>query len=477
MDLSFLKNQKVLHTVTSHFPGRVVLSIRGSQSPEIHSRHALRYGPAGHERVLSRPPTAVGTSRLNRHRERTHMTVHIDADLLIPGRGDPIRNGTVVLEGSSISYAGSSADAPPTPDADVTRVPVVMPGLWECHAHFSGILTPDLMAQIGIPAARRAAIAVGDIHRTLMGGVTSAREVGGLGLDIAPAVAGGQVSGPTIHAAGRILSTTGGHADIHGIPTEALHHLPHFGILCDGVPEVTKAVRMNLRDNAKVIKICASGGVMSEVDHPIHQQFSGEELRAIVEEAERAERVVAAHCHGLPGIRAALDAGVHTIEHGSYLDEEAADQMVEQGAIFVPTRMVLDTLLANGDAMPRYAYEKLNMVHDHHSNALKIAVARGVKIAMGTDLFVSGDLYGRNGLEIKLLQDAGMTALEALEAATATGPETIGPQAPPSGQLREGYDADVIGLDFDPLIDSSGWGDRDRVTHVWKFGASVKAPA
>jgi imidazolonepropionase-like amidohydrolase len=405
------------------------------------------------------------------------MTVRIDADLLIPGRGEPIRNGTVVIENETISYAGPSSDAPPTPEASVTSVSVVMPGLWECHAHFAGIHTPDLMATVGLPTSRRAAVAVGDMHRTLMGGVTSAREVGGLGLDIQPAVAAGQVSGPTIYGAGKVLSTTGGHGDIHGLPLDALHHLDHFGILCDGVPEVTKAVRMNLRNNARVIKICASGGVMSEVDHPIHQQFSGEELRAIVEEAERAERVVAAHCHGLPGIRAALEAGVHTIEHGSYLDEDAADQMVEQGAIYVPTRMVLDTLLENADAMPRYAYEKLNMVDDHHRNAVKIAVSAGVKIAMGTDLFVSGDLYGRNGLEIKLLQDAGMTAIEAIEAATATGPETIGPQAPLSGQLREGYDADVIALDFDPLVENSGWGDRDRVTHVWKFGTSVKAPA
>ena len=131
---------------------------------------------------------------------------------------------------------------------------------------------------------------------------------------------------------------------------------------------------------------------------------------------------------------------------------------------------------AQVEHMPRYAYEKLEMVSDHHAAALKLAISKGVRIAMGTDLFVSGDLYGRNGLEIKLLQDAGMTAIEALEAATANGPDTLGPQAPLSGQLKEGYDGDVIALDFNPLEDNSGWGDRDRITHVWQGGHSVKEP-
>ena len=404
------------------------------------------------------------------------MAVRIDADILIPGRGEPFSPGTVILEGGSISYAGPTSKAPATPGMDTVEVPVAMPGLWECHAHFVGLDTPDITTQMTEPVARRAARAVGDLRRTLMGGVTSAREVGGDGLDIQPAIAAGQVEGPTVYGAGRILSTTGGHADVHSIPLDALDTIAHIGVLCDGVPEVTKAVRLNLRRNARVIKICASGGVMSEVDHPIHQQFSHEELVAIVQEAARAERFVAAHCHGLPGILAALRAGVQTIEHGSYLDEEAADMMIAQGAIYVPTRFVIDTLLRQEDKLPRYAYEKGQMVADHQAAAMKLAIAKGVTIAMGTDIFVSGDLYGRNSLEIALLQDAGMTALEAIEAATANGPDTLGPQAPLSGQLKEGYDPDVIAIDFNPLEDASGWGDPERVTHVWKAGMPVKAP-
>ena len=402
------------------------------------------------------------------------MTIRIEADLMIPGRGEPVENATIVTDGGTITYAGPRSGAPTVDGAEIAEVPVAMPGLWECHAHFVGIDRPDITEQVLQPEARMAARTTGDLHRTLMGGVTSAREVGGFGLDIQPAIAAGQVSGPTVYGAGRVLSTTGGHADIHAVPLDVIHRIPHLGMLCDGVPEVLRAVRTNLRKNAKVIKVCASGGVMSEVDHPIHQQFSDEELRAIVDEAGRAERIVAAHCHGKPGIMAALRAGVKTIEHGSFLDEEAADLMLETGAMFVPTRFVVEELLGQADRLPRYAYEKGLMVADAQAAAMKLAVAKGIPMAMGTDIFVSGDMYGRNGYEIKLLQDAGMTALEAIEAATANGPDTLGPQAPSSGQLREGFDADVIAIDFDPLQDASGWGDPDLVTHVWKAGLRVK---
>jgi imidazolonepropionase-like amidohydrolase len=404
------------------------------------------------------------------------VTTRIETDLMIPGRGQPIEAATVVLDGGRVTYAGPTNGAPATPDADDVHVGVLMPGLWEAHAHFIGLATPDIATQLTEPVARQAARVVGDLGRTLMGGVTSAREVGGHGLDIQPAIAEGSVTGPTVYGAGRILSTTGGHADIHAIPLDVVDMVPHIGILCDGVAEVTRAVRVNLRKNARVIKVCASGGVMSEVDHPKHQQFSDDELKAIVEEARRAERIVAAHCHGKAGIMAALRAGAHTIEHGSFMDEEAADAMVTQGAMYVPTRFVVEQLLGQADRLPRYAYQKGLMVADAQAQAMKLAIAKGVRMAMGTDIFVSGHDYGQNGLEIKLLQDAGMTALEAIEAATANGPDTLGPQAPLSGQLKEGYDADIIALDFNPLEDASGWGNPDRVTHVWKAGQAVKAP-
>jgi imidazolonepropionase-like amidohydrolase len=404
------------------------------------------------------------------------VTTRIEAHLLIPGRGEPSSPGTVVLEGSTISYVGSSADAPATPDATTVEVATVLPGLWECHGHFVGEYAADPEVWTKGSPVTQAARSVADARRTLEGGVTSVRELGGHGLKLAPAIADGSIPGPTIYGAGQVLSTTGGHGDVHGLPLDWVHSYP-LGVLCDGVPECLKAVRTQLRAGASVIKICASGGVVSEIDHPMHQQFSDEELRAIVEEAGRAERYVAAHCHGKAGIMAALRAGVQTIEHGSYLDEEAAVQMVEQGAILVPTRSIVEQLVLMEDVLPRYAYEKGLIVAEAHREAIKIAIAAGVTIAMGTDIFISGERYGRNGEEIRALQNAGMSALEAIEAATATGPLTIGPQAPRSGQLVADYDADVIAIDFDPLADNAGWGDPDRVTHVWKAGDAVKAPS
>ena len=409
----------------------------------------------------------------------TTAAQRVVADVMIPGRGAPIEQASVCLEGGVITYAGPTAGAPSAhPEGEVvTEVHTVMPGLWDCHVHYVGLPGVDL-EQLGtthpVTATARAAA---DVTATLRGGVTSVRDVGGLGLRMAPAVDEGRLLGPNIHAAGRILSTTGGHGDIHAYPLDFVHAIncsADFSILCDGVPEVLRAVRMNLRTNAKLIKICASGGVMSEIDHPIHQQFSDEELAAIVAEAARAERIVAAHCHGKPGIMAALRAGAHTIEHGSYLDEEAAELMVESGAMLVPTRFVVDKLLGMEDLLPRYAYEKGKVVADIHEQAMKIAVAKGVRIAAGCDIFVSGSpLYGQNGEEIRHLINAGLTDLQAIEAATANGPETLGPQAPKSGQLVVGYDADVIAFDTNPLDDRSVWGDPSRLTGIWKGGHRV----
>jgi imidazolonepropionase-like amidohydrolase len=213
---------------------------------------------------------------------------------------------------------------------------------------------------------------------------------------------------------------------------------------------------------------------MSEVDHPIHQQFSDEELKAIVEEAARADRVVAAHCHGKPGIMAALKAGVRTIEHGSYLDEEAADLMKTSKAILVSTRFIVEELLGLEAQVPAYAFRKIVALADTHAQSMKIAAAAGVTMAMGTDIFASGHRYGQASREIRHLVDAGLNSLEAIEAATATGPLTLGPQGPQSGRLADGYDADLIALDTNPLDDIGVWGIPERVTHVWKAGKRVK---
>ena len=406
------------------------------------------------------------------------MTIRIQADLLIPGKGDPVEAGSIVVDGGAITYAGARASAPKAKDEAIEEVAVVMPGLWDCHAHLFGSPAWNIETAAWLAPATAGARATADLRRYLEGGVTSVREVGGYGVELAAVVAEGSVAGPAIYGAGEVLSTTGGHGDIHSIPLDIYEGVNArgriVGRLADGPAECVKAVREQLRRNARVIKICASGGVMSEVDHPIHQQFSEDELRAIVEEAARADRVVAAHCHGKPGIMAALKAGVRTIEHGSYLDEEAAELMKDKGAILVSTRFIVEELLGLEDQVPAYAFRKIIALADIHAQAMKIAASAGVTMAMGTDIFASGDRYGQASREIRHLVDAGLSPLEAIEAATATGPLTLGPQAPQSGRLAQGYDADLIALDSNPLDDPGLWGIPDRVTHVWKGGRRVK---
>jgi imidazolonepropionase-like amidohydrolase len=409
----------------------------------------------------------------------------IEADVLVPGRGAPVKDACVVIDGPAIRYAGPLAQAPQTPGAQTHRVAAVMPGLWDCHAHFMGIRSPNLAELAAIPPVLAAMRVARDARIALEAGFTSVREVGGLGVWLATAVAEGSVSGPSVYAAGAILSPTGGHADLHMYPPQWVCDLAdRFGMLrqCDGIPECLRAVRLQLRSGAQLIKVCASGGVMSQVDHPIHQQFSDDELRAIVEEAARAERAVAAHCHGKPGIMAALRAGVRTIEHGTYLDEEAADAMRECDAILVPTRLIIEEYLAHGAAagLPDYAHRKLLEVADRHAAAIALAHERGVRIALGTDIGGSGSAtparWGQNGAELGLLVKAGLSPLAAIEAATATAPLTLGPQAPRSGLLETGYEADVIALTASPADDPSIAAEPANVTHVWKGGVLAKSP-
>jgi len=404
----------------------------------------------------------------------------IEAGVLIPGRGEPVAGGVVVLDGDSIAYAGPAGAAPETPGAAVTSAAVVMPGLWDCHGHFLGTRTLDLARLAHEPLPLRAARCVADLRAALDAGVTTVREVGGLGVYLATAVEEGTLVGPAIYAAGAILSTTGGHGDLHSLPLATIADFSAAGgelRLCDGPAECARAVREQLRRNAKVIKICVSGGVLSEVDHPIHQQFTAAELAAIVEVAGLADRVVAAHGHGKPGIMAAIEAGVRTIEHGTYLDDEACAAMRETGTVLVPTRTIIEEILASR-SVPPYAMIKMEAIAEQHAAALALAHASGVTIAMGTDIALTGtalpDSWGRNGRELPLLVAAGMTPLQAIEAATANGPLTLGPQAPAAGQLLAGQRADVITLDADPLQDIAVLADPTHITGVWTAGRRVK---
>ncbi len=410
------------------------------------------------------------------------MTTRIEADRLIPGRGPVVEDAVVVLDGAAISYAGPAADAPSATGADVVTTDTVMPGLWECHGHFIGTLTANIAEMHTLRPQLAAMRVTADARRVLDAGFTSVREMGGMGTFLARSIEEGHVIGPNVYASGSMLSMTAGHGDEHGmdLPAARLALARHWGEdnICDGPDECRAGVRRMLRLGAKVIKIHASGGVMSELDDPQLPQFSKAELEAIVDEATRMERLVGAHCHGKRGIMAALDAGVKTIEHGTFLDEESAEAMVESEAILVPTRWILEYLMSEGEknGMPEYARIKGEAVSRVHADSLAIAVDKGVKIALGTDIWATG-LWGRNAEELAYMVEAGLSPLQAIETATANGPDTLGPQAPQSGQLLEGYDADVICVNGDPSTDVTVLAKPDNVTHVFRGGTLFKGPS
>ena len=246
--------------------------------------------------------------------------------------------------------------------------------------------------------------------------------------------------------------------------------------VCDGVEECIKAVRRQIRVGAKVIKINATGGTMSHFDHPDHRQFNDKELRAIVEEAAMADLAVGAHCHGIAGVSAAARAGVTTIEHCSTLDQETAELLLEMGTMAVPTRHAVEYLVSLEGQIPDWAWKAQAKVARTHTVAMRIAIAAGIPIAVGADIMVSGGPWGTNGLELTALVKAGMTPLQAIEAATVNGPATLGPRAPRSGLLAEGYDADVIAVANNPLENITVLGNATEVTMVWKGGRLVKSP-
>lgn len=420
----------------------------------------------------------------------------VHADVLIPGRGEPIPDGGMIISAAegTILWVGAYPAALPSQFHHVPFRPkfvggALMPGLWDVHTHFCGAdavgnLQEAMRAFLPGQSAQIAAVTVDDLRATLMAGFTSVRELGGTAGYLQPLIDKELIVGPTVYSALSVLSITGGHGDQHDCPLSLVRMRSEAGgdmfALCDGVDECIRQTRQVIRKGAKVIKICSTGGVLSLNDQVEDSQFSPAELEAVVQEAARSSRVVASHAIGKNGILAALRAGVKSIEHGMYLDQEVADLMKEKGAILVPTRHIVESLNAGAQALPPILARKLAMIVQLSRDSFKFAVEQGVRVALGTDT-VSSDRknrlsHGHNAKEIHWMKVAGMSALQAIESSTAIPPETLGPQGPKAGQLREGFDADFILVSKNPLLDVDVLMEQDNITHVWKGGKLFKSP-
>ncbi|GAP83915.2 putative amidohydrolase [Rosellinia necatrix] len=366
-----------------------------------------------------------------------------------------------------------------------------MPGLWDVHAHFggepAGVAAGAQEAVFLQHAATGGARLARGCWEALQRGYTSLRDVAGLGCEVARAIDDGTIAGPNVYSAGACLSQTGGHGDLTALPPGDAQRAfglagsagtaGHWGsgqtLLVDGVDECRRGVRLQIRRGARCIKVFASGGVLSRDDDPLRAQFSPEELGVIVAEAARQGRLVAAHVHGKAGILAAVRAGVGSVEHVSFADEECVRLIRERGTLYVATRAVVDMLLrGGGEGLSDYQWEKARLCGRHHLRAYRMAIAAGVRIALGTDTPPGFNM----AVELDFAVQAGMSPLEAIRAATANGPLSVGEMAPKTGQLRAGYEADVLGLLANPVEDIKVLQDKRNIEWVWKGGRLFKGP-
>jgi imidazolonepropionase-like amidohydrolase len=403
----------------------------------------------------------------------------VKCGLLLDGTGkNPLNDVFLVVNNGVIESISKTVD----PSLEVLDAGnyTVMPGLIDAHLHLAGHLTDKFVEEsIVTPYEIHLIKALYDIQDLLSSGYTTVRDCGSLqGPYLKMAVESGLTKGPRIVTAGRVLTQTFGHGDEHYFPVEIVklrsdYKLGFGGILCDGVEECMKAARTVLREGADFIKICSTGGVMSQRDKPEDEQFTVEEIRAIVNEAKKVRTFVASHAQGAKGIKNALVAGVRTIEHGIYLDDEGAKMMIEQDAIMVPTLSIVHQLVSKGReaGTPEWGLKKSLEVIDTHVKNVRKAKEMGVKVATGTDFIGSPMLkFGNNAMELQLLvEKCGFAPMEAIVAATKNGADACGLSSK-TGTLEVGKLADMIAVQGNPLDDISLLQKKENIKFVMKGG-------
>ena len=365
--------------------------------------------------------------------------------------GKMLDNVTVTIKGDRIASVSSGEAAPKGPHVIELPNATLMPGLIDAHTHLT--FDPSFGYQeLGVSIPKEALIGAKNARITLEAGFTTVRNVGARGYtDIAlrDAINEGMVPGPRMLASGPPLSITGGHCDQNLLPYE--FHATSDGA-ADGVEAVQHKVREIIKYGADVIKVCATGGVLSKGDDPQASQYTLEELKAIVADAHRLGRKVAAHAHGAQGIAWAAEAGVDSIEHGSYIDDNAIKIMKEHGTYLVPTQYLGDWMRENAVkiGLPAMYAEKMKTVTAAMRQNVGKAIRAGVKIALGTDAAVYP--HGLNAHEFEVYVKLGMTPLQSIQAGTVNAADLLG-WSDRIGSIEQGKFADMIAVDGDPIKD------------------------
>jgi imidazolonepropionase-like amidohydrolase len=403
----------------------------------------------------------LAATSLNAQELKGSGTVALRAARLIDGTGAAaITNGVVVITDDKIVAVGKQGSVTIPAGAKLVDLGDVtlLPGFVDAHTHIIGRELSDPQANDAMVrdyAGTGAIIGVANAQKTLLAGFTTIRNVGAPNFDdmaLRKAVNEGNVIGPRMQNAGHAIGITGGHCDENGFRPGLMDRNPMLGI-ADGPDQIRAAVRYQAKYGADVIKMCATGGVLSEGDAVGVQQYTYEEMKALVDEATKLERKVAAHAHGTEGIKTAVRAGVASIEHGSFLDEEGARLMVQHGTYLVPTLSAGEAVLRAVDAgvIKGLRAQKARAAAAAMKNGVKIAVKDGVPIALGTDAGVGA--HGTNGHEFTLMVEWGaMTPMQSIVAGTMNGAKLLGWDKQ-IGSLAAGKWADVVAVPGDPLQD------------------------
>jgi len=402
----------------------------------------------------------------------------IRASRLIDGTGAaPIEDAVVVITGDTITAAGPAASIAIPIGANVVDLKgyTVLPGLMDCHDHITSMPGDGGdTAQLKETDAHKAIYGVANAKMTLEAGFTTVRDVGaGSYADVAlrDLINKGVVPGPRLYVSTRGLGITGGHGDINGWSPDL--GLPGVVEIADGIDAVRKAVRTQIKFGADLIKVVASGGVLSSGDSPSAVQYTLEELETIVEEASHSGRKVAAHAHGAASIRDAARAGVASIEHGSLVDAEGIKLMKEHGTVMVPTLYTLNFIVDEGAShgVPDYGITKAKTMKKAQRENLRQAYQAGVKFAYGTDAGVFP--HGRNARDFAILvNELGVPPLAAIRMATADAAALIGISSK-VGTITPGLLADVIAVQGNPVDDIRR---LESVAFVMKGGVISKSP-
>ncbi|GAC1364541.1 MAG: amidohydrolase family protein [Ktedonobacteraceae bacterium] len=401
---------------------------------------------------------------------------------LIDGTGrDPYNNGTVLIDGERISEVGPARNVHIPRDTTIidAQGASVLPGLIDTHVHFM-IEHVNLVRALGTPPSLALLQAIPRMRATLNAGITTVRDAGGTPAGVKLAVEQGIIAGPRMQVAVILISQTGGHGDGHypccldlGFFAQQFADVPSG--VADGVDQIRKKTREVLRAGADWIKLATTGGVLSTSDAPTSSQLTVEEIATAVYEAAAQEKRCMAHAQGNQGIKNALRAGVASIEHGIYLDDEAIDLMREKGAYLVPTLIapvwVAEFAAAHPEILPPAMAEKSHLVMDAHRQSFRRAVEAGVNIAMGTDAGVGA--HGENGRELQLMVENGMTPLQTITASTLSAARLLHLDAQ-LGTLEAGKLADVILVDGQVSSDITKLARPTNIKLVLKGGLAAK---